>query len=545
MENLEILSEDYTNFDHSFKIILIGDSGTGKSCLIDKAIKNSFIEANAATIGFEFATFNIRINKAVIKLQIWDTCGPEVYRSLITNFYKASSLTIIFYSIDNKKSFKNIENWLDDCRKHNPNSKIFLVGNKSDMEESRKVSKDDGEKFAKEHKLDMFFEVSAKSGYNAQMVLIEAAILLYSEYKKNKEKENDDEEDSEEKEKEEKDIDIKDNKDKKCSLDEHKENDAKSFCPECKIFMCTKCEKMHSGLFKNHHQYNLNNINEIFFDVCKEKNHPFKLDYFCENHNQLCCAACIAKVKYKGNGKHKDCNVCSIKRIKEKKKANLNENIEKLENLSNKIEQAINELKIMLEKIDKNKEELKSKIQLMFTKIRNEINKREDELLLETDKLFEELFFDAKIIKKSEKLPQEIKIYLEKGKKVNEQWNDKDKLSSNINDCINIENTIKDIKNIDDKIENFNKMKNYEVKVKFNEEQLENFLKEFKKYGEISYDEKKLQEKKEEENKIEEEKDPEEKKEKEEKKDPKEKKDKEEKKDPEEKKDKEEEEKKN
>jgi len=103
-------------------------------------------------------------------------------------------------------------------------------------------------------------------------------------------------------------------------LDEHKENDALSFCPECKIFMCDKCEKVHSGLCKNHHPYNLNNMNEVFFGICQEKNHCLKLDYFCANHNQLCCPACIAKIKIKGYGKHKDCNVCSIKKIKKQKK---------------------------------------------------------------------------------------------------------------------------------------------------------------------------------------------------------------------------------
>ena len=76
-------------------------------------------------------------------MQIWDTCGQEVYRSLISVYVKNSSLAILFYSIDNKESFNNIENFLNDFRKDNPNGKIILVGNKSDLEESRKVSKDE------------------------------------------------------------------------------------------------------------------------------------------------------------------------------------------------------------------------------------------------------------------------------------------------------------------------------------------------------------------------------------------------------------------
>ena len=179
----------------------------------------------------------------------------------------------------------------------------------------------------------------------------------------------------------------------------------------------------------------------------------------------------------------------------------------------------------MLEKIDKNKEELKTKIKETFAKMRNEINKREDELLLETDKLFEEMFLDEKTVKKNEKLTHEIKIYLERGKKVNEYWNNKEKLSQNINDCINIENTIEKISNINDKIEFCKNKKNFEVKLKYNEEQFENYLKEMKKFGEICYDEENLQENKEEYIYIE----------KEEEKDKKENKDEEEKKDKEEK----------
>ena len=201
---------------------------------MNKAIGKSFIEIYTPTIGFEFSTFSIRINKSSVKLKIWDTSGDKNYKSLISGFSKNSSLAILFYSIDNKESFNNIENFLNDFRKDNPNGKIILVGNKSDLEESRKVSKDEGEKFAQEHKLDMFFETSAKSGYNAQMILVEAAKLLYRGYIENKgkeekkmeekrkieeenkkeeeekdEEEEENEEDSDEKEEEEKGLQIK------------------------------------------------------------------------------------------------------------------------------------------------------------------------------------------------------------------------------------------------------------------------------------------------------------------------------------------------
>jgi small GTP-binding protein len=97
---IEVLPEDYSNYDLSFKIIVIGDSGVGKSCLTMRATKNLFDTNYNATVGFEFFTFNVRINNQVIKLQVWDTCGQEIYRSLITNFYRNSSLAIMVYSID-------------------------------------------------------------------------------------------------------------------------------------------------------------------------------------------------------------------------------------------------------------------------------------------------------------------------------------------------------------------------------------------------------------------------------------------------------------
>ena len=180
---IELLPEDFAQYDISFKIIVIGDSSVGKSCLTTQAVRNNFEEFYTATIGFEFLTFNIRINNNVLKLQIWDTCGQEVYKSLITNFYRNSSLALIIYAINNLDSFKHAENWLNELKAQaNPNVKVFLVGNKSDLENERVVSKEDGEKFKEEKNLDKFIETSAKTGENARNVLLEAAKLLYKNY---------------------------------------------------------------------------------------------------------------------------------------------------------------------------------------------------------------------------------------------------------------------------------------------------------------------------------------------------------------------------
>jgi len=182
---VELLPEDYAQYDLSFKLIVIGDSGVGKSCLTTKAVKNNFEDYYQATVGFEFLTFNMKINEYVIKMQIWDTCGQEIYKSLISNFYRNSSLAIILYSIDNRESFEHAENWLTDLKSQaNPDVRIFLCGNKSDLEDERKVTKEEGLKFKNDQGLDLFMETSAKTGYNARNVLIEAAKMLYTDYLK-------------------------------------------------------------------------------------------------------------------------------------------------------------------------------------------------------------------------------------------------------------------------------------------------------------------------------------------------------------------------
>ena len=114
---------------------------------------------------------------------------------------------------------------------------------------------------------------------------------------------------------------------RKCSSKEHNE-EAISYCGKCEIYMCNKCEKIHSGLCINHELIILNNnVIDIFTGFCEEENHSMKLEYFCRNHNKLCCPACLCKIKSKGNGQHNNCNVCNIEDIKNEKKNKLKENI--------------------------------------------------------------------------------------------------------------------------------------------------------------------------------------------------------------------------
>ena len=108
-------------------------------------------------------------------------------------------------------------------------------------------------------------------------------------------------------------------KDKKkyCSLSEHQKNEANMFCLECKQFRCNKCEKLYSEICKNHtkYKYENNNQKDIFIGYCLEKNHLKELNYYCKQHNILCCAQCITKIKDEENGQHSNCDICLIKDI--------------------------------------------------------------------------------------------------------------------------------------------------------------------------------------------------------------------------------------
>ena len=108
----------------------------------------------------------------------------------------------------------------------------------------------------------------------------------------------------------------------KCSSIKHKESiDADIYCPQCKIYMCAKCQNYHSELFQSHYLYKINKDMDLMFPgFCKVENHLNKLDYFCKTHNQLCCVACICMIKDNNNGQHRDCNFVVLKRLRKKKK---------------------------------------------------------------------------------------------------------------------------------------------------------------------------------------------------------------------------------
>ena len=496
-----------------YKIILIGPSYAGKTEILNKYLNNNFREDTKATVGVEFGTKLIQKDKDIIKLAIWDTSGQERYRAIASAYFKGSKGCIVVYDITNKSSFDDVDRHINNFKEHNNivDCSFILIGNKSDLEKERQVTKEEGEEKSKKYNMD-FFETSASNGNGIKEAFdklinnilkkenenkrIEEEERKKEEEERKKEEEERKKEEEEEEEEEENIVEIKENETNnkeigkmKCSLKKHKEIEANIFCQECNIYMCNKCEKNHSELFENHHQYNLDknkNINNIFTGYCKEKNHLGKLIYFCKNHNQLCCTSCISKIKGLGNGKHNDCDICFIKKIKKEKKEKLKENIKLLEEMSKNIKKSIDELKKSFEKITESKENLKIQIQTIFTKVRDIFNTREDELLLEIDKKYDELFLKEDLLKESEKLPAKIEKSLEKGKIDEKEWDDKKKLKFLINDCICIENEIKDINIINESIKKFYSV----VKLGQWKEEFNKFYEEIKAFEEIFFNKK-------------------------------------------------------
>ena len=156
------------NFDEKIKIMIIGESKTGKTSLISRYCNNEFYGAYLSTIGIDFQIKNIILNNKNIRLQIWDTAGEERYRNIAKNYFQSSDGFIIVYDISNSESFYKLDDWIEQIKNNaQETSKMILFGNKSDMEDSRQVSKEEGEEYARKNNLS-FFEVSAKEGTNVQ-----------------------------------------------------------------------------------------------------------------------------------------------------------------------------------------------------------------------------------------------------------------------------------------------------------------------------------------------------------------------------------------
>lgn len=154
-----------TDYKYIFKIILIGDSGVGKSNITSRFSHDTFDEEAIATIGVEFSSRISTINSTPIKAQLWDTAGQERYRSITTAYYRGAVGIIIVYDITNKKSFDNIGKWIEEIKQYGTDNPIILIlGNKIDLGQKRIVETIKGEEFARANNC-FFMETSAFNGH--------------------------------------------------------------------------------------------------------------------------------------------------------------------------------------------------------------------------------------------------------------------------------------------------------------------------------------------------------------------------------------------
>ena len=243
---------------------------------------------------------------------------------------------------------------------------------------------------------------------------------------------------------------------KRCSTKSHWNKKATKFCLTCNKPFCEICAASHLKCDRKHELFSIeSDANLSFTNTCKEENHPNKPEYFCKTHNNLCCAACLCKIKEKGDGQHTECNACHISEIKEEKKIILKNNIKILKELSLNIKKMLKEVKKIYEKTKPRIEDIKQDIKNIFNNLRKLIDKREKELLNEADNLFEKYFFNEEFYKNCKKLPNKIEFNLKRGKGINDKWEEDEqngKLNLLINECINIEKNIEKYLQIKEKI---------------------------------------------------------------------------------------------
>jgi Ras-related protein Rab-2A len=171
-------------YKYLFKYIIVGDTAVGKSCLLMQFTDKRFQPQHDLTIGVEFGSRTINIDNNQVKLQVWDTAGQEKFRSITRSYYRGAAGALLVYDITRRETFEHLTTWLEDCRKFgNNNIVIILVGNKSDMENSRQVTRDEGEEFAKKNGL-YFMETSAKTAENVDEAFIRTAKEIYSKAEK-------------------------------------------------------------------------------------------------------------------------------------------------------------------------------------------------------------------------------------------------------------------------------------------------------------------------------------------------------------------------
>ncbi len=148
------------------KIIIIGNQSVGKTNIVTRYVKGEFSEDYMITIGMDFLTCNLKSDDKIFKLRLWDTAGSEKFRSITKGYYSNTCCALIVYDITNQNSFDSVKHWIEDVKNYtDKDTHLVLVGNKIDLKDQRKISKEDGQNLATQNGMD-FYESSALTGEN-------------------------------------------------------------------------------------------------------------------------------------------------------------------------------------------------------------------------------------------------------------------------------------------------------------------------------------------------------------------------------------------
>ena len=174
-----LVSKKAVDYDYLFKVLVIGESGSGKTSIITRYVDETFYESCHFTIGIDFKIKRVSFEDKEMKLQIWDTAGQERFRTITSAYYRGCHGIFVVYDVTNKDSFANVEKWVSEARKQAPkDANIVLIGNKSDLESRREISYDVGYQVASSLGVSSFFEVSAKTGSNIREAFDELIPLM-------------------------------------------------------------------------------------------------------------------------------------------------------------------------------------------------------------------------------------------------------------------------------------------------------------------------------------------------------------------------------
>lgn len=166
------------------RMLLIGDSGVGKTCLICRFADDRFYTAHGSTIGIDFKIKSATVNGRKVRIQVWDTAGQERYETITKQYYRRAQGIVLVYDMTNEKSFQSLQKWIGFIRDYaDEDAIIMLVASKCDMEGKRKVEKERGQLFAKQMDIEWFYETSAKESNNIEKAFLHLASEVMKRHK--------------------------------------------------------------------------------------------------------------------------------------------------------------------------------------------------------------------------------------------------------------------------------------------------------------------------------------------------------------------------